>query len=85
MESDVAASFQNTVSVVDCNVAEEGPVEIVNVPGSTTQRMSMFQNASASGDNVKRTVRFSPGRSVTRWNPLSSSTGRGTELTSSRT
>jgi hypothetical protein len=51
------ASFpQNSpVSVVDFSAVELLPTEMVNVPGSTSHCMSMFQNASASGTSYTKT------------------------------
>ena len=57
---------------------------ISNSPGSTTSRMSMFQKASDSRVIGSSTVFVSPGSSTTFRKPLSSFTGRVTELTRSR-
>ena len=43
----------------------------MNVPGSTTRRIRRFQTDRSSGVRVNRTVRRSPGLSVTRWNRFS--------------
>ena len=71
----MARASQATVSLADLSTAELEPAEIVKGPGSTIHRMSMFQKANASGVSSNRSVRFSPGANVTRWKPLSSSTG----------
>ena len=38
-----------TVSDADSSATELLPTELVNLPGSTSHRISMFQNANASG------------------------------------
>src|SRR5690606_29755848 len=73
------------VSTLLLRSTEFGPAMISNSPGSTTSRMSAFHNRKASGPSLKLTVFCSPGSSETRSKPLSSFTGRVTELTRSRT
>src|SRR5262249_59837430 len=58
-----------------------GPAMISTVPGSTVRFMCSSQNESAAQSRVNCTVVRSPGASLTRRNPLSSLTGRVTELT----
>jgi hypothetical protein len=80
-----ATPDQETISsVAVLRLAELLPTETSNSPGSTTRCISRFQKRKASGPSSKSTVRRSPGRSVTRSKPRSSSTGRVTELTLSR-
>ena len=69
------------VSVVDLSSTEFGPAMMSNSPGSTTRFISAFQKRNARSSSVKRTVRISPGASVTRSNAFSSFTCRVSDAT----
>ena len=71
-----------TLSITVFRSAEFGPTMISNVPGSTTCFICSSHRAKASRSRVNWTVVDWPGARETRRKPLSSLTGRVTELTS---
>jgi hypothetical protein len=64
-------------NVVPSSAVESPPTQTSKVDGSVTQsRTAAFQYRRSAGPTGNETVRDSPAARVTRWNPLSSRTGR---------